>query len=556
VVRHQQKYSIGIGLEQLLLKRAQHPTFVDDEHFHPQRQFRTFITRTSPCLQASSNNAGDSPTSDGYKSIDERNSSLPSNPPASPTLTMENLYHEWSLEQDRLLWSNRDKSSAEIASLLGRGIRGSQARLCKLKDVSSPAYERLFVGKADRKKANENSGNNDDSDWATMSSDVNSKRKLIPVSEVLRRIEWDYSLDGSDFSILHYDRVDDIIVESPWDAPNQSISNTKEGSLVKALPEHRIVGIKYKERLVWDRSTRMDLFFCEPGIAQIVATYPEWKQEQDELVEYIRARREYVSMKMNFILGDEQFETLQSLSEKLLEVRKHTSVLPKKEVEGYVQRILEFFRAARNDPQLCGSTVDPSWIPQNDWLALDSISEFVSCWFQDDDVREMILNDISFEMDRLDGPNKPPSSSSSSATVNSSRTPATAIQLLDSDLEESFVRGSGPGGQKINKTSNRVVLIHIPTNLKVECQDTRSLQQNRKIARKRLQDKVDEYVNGSQSKVQMKQKKAADKRQKSKSKNKSRLKKKQEEKVQLLSSQQQPEQGQWQDYDGEEEDQT
>lgn len=98
---------------------------------------------------------------------------------------------------------------------------------------------------------------------------------------------------------------------------------------------------------------------------------------------------------------------------------------------------------------------------------------------------------------------------------------------------ETFVRGSGPGGQKINKTSNRVVLVHEPTQLRVECQDTRSLQQNRKIARTRLKEKLDEYLNGSQSKVMVKQQKVAMKKQKSKSKSRSRLKKKLTEKQQL-----------------------
>ena len=60
------------------------------------------------------------------------------------------------------------------------------------------------------------------------------------------------------------------------------------------------------------------------------------------------------------------------------------------------------------------------------------------------------------------------------------------IELNESDLEERFVRGSGPGGQKINKTSNRVVLVHVPTGLRVECQDQRSLSANRKIARNKL----------------------------------------------------------------------
>lgn len=62
--------------------------------------------------------------------------------------------------------------------------------------------------------------------------------------------------------------------------------------------------------------------------------------------------------------------------------------------------------------------------------------------------------------------------------------------LAEADLVERFVRGSGPGGQSINKTENCVQLTHVPTGLRVECQDTRSLIQNRKIARKWLLQKV------------------------------------------------------------------
>jgi hypothetical protein len=76
--------------------------------------------------------------------------------------------------------------------------------------------------------------------------------------------------------------------------------------------------------------------------------------------------------------------------------------------------------------------------------------------------------------------------------------------LVDSELSEKFVRGSGNGGQKVNKTSNKVVLVHIPTGVKVECHDTRSLEQNRKIARRRLQEKIDNEVNGELSKASVK----------------------------------------------------
>ncbi|CAH1108808.1 unnamed protein product [Psylliodes chrysocephalus] len=71
--------------------------------------------------------------------------------------------------------------------------------------------------------------------------------------------------------------------------------------------------------------------------------------------------------------------------------------------------------------------------------------------------------------------------------------------LLDKDLEEMHVRGSGPGGQKINKTASCVVLKHIPSGIVVKCQETRFLEKNRKIAREILQRKLDNFVNKEES---------------------------------------------------------
>jgi len=76
-------------------------------------------------------------------------------------------------------------------------------------------------------------------------------------------------------------------------------------------------------------------------------------------------------------------------------------------------------------------------------------------------------------------------------------------ELREEDLEESFVRGSGPGGQSINKTENNVQLLHKPTGLRVACQETRSLAQNRRLARRRLLEKLDQLENPGLSKQEL-----------------------------------------------------
>lgn len=59
------------------------------------------------------------------------------------------------------------------------------------------------------------------------------------------------------------------------------------------------------------------------------------------------------------------------------------------------------------------------------------------------------------------------------------------------DLAEDFIRGSGPGGQKINKTSSTVVLRHVPSGLEVRCQRERSQTLNRYWARVELCDRLE-----------------------------------------------------------------
>ncbi|CAG8759505.1 14415_t:CDS:2, partial [Acaulospora morrowiae] len=92
----------------------------------------------------------------------------------------------------------------------------------------------------------------------------------------------------------------------------------------------------------------------------------------------------------------------------------------------------------------------------------------------------------------------------SSVNCSNSNNKVIEIELNEQDLIESFVKGSGNGGQKINTTSNCVDLRHIPTGIRVQCQQTRSLQQNRSIARKIMIHKLDNYFNGDLSKSAVK----------------------------------------------------
>jgi protein subunit release factor B len=72
--------------------------------------------------------------------------------------------------------------------------------------------------------------------------------------------------------------------------------------------------------------------------------------------------------------------------------------------------------------------------------------------------------------------------------------------LLEKDILEKFVSGSGSGGQKLNKTQNCVYLKHIPTGLEVKCQKDRSRESNRFFARRELLEKFKEKFLGIKTK--------------------------------------------------------
>ena len=65
-----------------------------------------------------------------------------------------------------------------------------------------------------------------------------------------------------------------------------------------------------------------------------------------------------------------------------------------------------------------------------------------------------------------------------------------SLRIREEDLAETFIRGTGAGGQKINKTSSTVVLRHVPTGIEVRCQKERSQSQNRILAREELCERI------------------------------------------------------------------
>ena len=70
------------------------------------------------------------------------------------------------------------------------------------------------------------------------------------------------------------------------------------------------------------------------------------------------------------------------------------------------------------------------------------------------------------------------------------------LNVNEEDLEERFIRSSGPGGQKVNKTSSCVCLRHIPTDITVKYQRERSQALNRFFARRTLLDQIERTKKG------------------------------------------------------------
>jgi len=94
--------------------------------------------------------------------------------------------------------------------------------------------------------------------------------------------------------------------------------------------------------------------------------------------------------------------------------------------------------------------------------------------------------------------------------------------LKEADLQEKFVRSSGPGGQKVNKTATCVVLKHIPTGTQVKMQKARTQKLNRYYSRKRLCEIIEDIELGSKSPAAIKAEKIRKQKQRRKRRTKNK----------------------------------
>ncbi|MDD4101269.1 MAG: peptide chain release factor-like protein, partial [Kiritimatiellae bacterium] len=83
----------------------------------------------------------------------------------------------------------------------------------------------------------------------------------------------------------------------------------------------------------------------------------------------------------------------------------------------------------------------------------------------------------------------------SAETIEKIKARMALASVFEEDLEESFILGSGPGGQKVNKTASTVRLSHAPSGLSVKCGLNRSREMNRWLARRELAERILEREN-------------------------------------------------------------
>ena len=92
-------------------------------------------------------------------------------------------------------------------------------------------------------------------------------------------------------------------------------------------------------------------------------------------------------------------------------------------------------------------------------------------------------------------------------TIERIKTLMEEASIYEDDLEESFILGGGPGGQKTNKTSSVVRLVHAPSGVAVKVGETRSRETNRWLARRMLAETILEREHRRKSEATQKREK-------------------------------------------------
>ena len=80
----------------------------------------------------------------------------------------------------------------------------------------------------------------------------------------------------------------------------------------------------------------------------------------------------------------------------------------------------------------------------------------------------------------------------------------TGLGIKKEDIDEKFIKSSGRGGQKVNKSSSAVFLKHKPSQLSVKCGRTRSQHLNRFLALRALLDLIEAEMSGQNKQLQEK----------------------------------------------------
>lgn len=98
-----------------------------------------------------------------------------------------------------------------------------------------------------------------------------------------------------------------------------------------------------------------------------------------------------------------------------------------------------------------------------------------------------------------------------------------ALGIKKEDIDEKFIKSSGRGGQKVNKSSSAVFLKHRPTQLSVKCGKARSQHLNRFLALRALLDRIEARMRGQNKQLQEKIEKIRKQKQRRRRKNRKKL---------------------------------